>query len=105
MIIQNDIKELTKNVTPLNTFKFVAGTIVSCGAMAAISSLLKVPIQNSKGIVKIAMKVGVFVLACKAGDVAEKYFNDVVESTYSEITDALKEAKEEVANESNPDKQ
>ena len=95
MDINKELSELKEKVTPINTAKFLIGTIISCGAMAAIVAALKNPIQGAKGITKLMMRLGVFVLGCKAGDVAERYFTETVDS----VTKAFNEAKEEVNNE------
>ena len=96
MDLTKELNELKEKVTPLNTLKFLAGTVVSCWAMAAIAAALKIPLQSSRGLTKLIMKLGVFILACKAGDIAETYFNDTVDS----IIKTFNEAKEEMADES-----
>lgn len=96
MDLTKELNELKEKVTPINTAKFLAGTIISCGAMAAIVVALKGPINSTKGLTKLMMKLGVFVLGCKAGDIAEKYFNDTVD----QMVKTFKEAEEEVQNES-----
>lgn len=99
MDITKELTELKEKMTPLNTMKFLAGTVVSCGAMAAIAAALKMPIQSARGLTKLMMKLGVFVLACKAGYIAETYFNNTIDS----VIQAFNEAKEEAENESNPE--
>lgn len=91
MDIAKELEELKLKMTPLNTAKFLAGTVVSLGATAAVIALMKSGLAGSKGVTKLLMKLGIFVLACKAGDVAEKYFKE----TFDEAQDALKEMKEE----------
>lgn len=92
MDITKELEELKVKITPLNTAKFIAGTVVSLGATAAVIALMKSGLSGSRGVTKLLMKLGIFVLACKAGDVAEKYFKE----TFDEAQDALKEMKEEV---------
>ena len=89
--LNKELEDLKLKMTPLNTAKFVAGTVVSLGATAAVIALMKSGLGGSKGVTKLLMKLGIFVLACKAGDVAEDYFKD----RFDEITDAFKEAQEE----------
>ena len=104
MKMNNIKKSLTQRKIDMNsikTFKFVAGTIVSCGAMAVVVGALKIPIQNSKGLTKLMMRLGVFVLGCKAGDIAEKYFDETVDK----VTEAIKDIKEELPNEPSAVKQ
>lgn len=91
MDITKELEELKTKMTPINTAKFVAGTVISLGATAAVIALMKSGLTGSKGVTKLLMKLGIFVLACKAGDVAEKYFKE----TFNEAQEALKEMKEE----------
>lgn len=97
MDFTKDIEELKKEFTPAKTAKFVAGSLISLGATSAVIALFKNPLQGAKGITKILMKVGIFVLACKAGDVAEQYFNEQID----QMEDAVKEAQEEVMDDIN----
>lgn len=92
MDIEKELNELKSEITPLKTFKFVAGTLISLGATAAVIGMMKSPLNGSKGVTKLLMKLGIFVLACKAGDVAEDYFK----KTITEAEKAFEEAKEEV---------
>lgn len=93
MDINKEIEDLKKQFTPMSAAKFIAGTIISLGATAAVCAALKNPLQGAKGLTKLMMRLGIFVLGCKAGDVAEKYFNDTVDETIR----TLHETKEEVA--------
>lgn len=88
-----ELEELKSKMTPMNTFKFVAGTVISLGATAAVIALMKTGLVGSKGITKLLMKLGIFVLACKAGDEAEHYFKEM----FDEAQEAFKDAKEEGA--------
>lgn len=92
MDIEKELNALKSEITPLKTFKFVAGTLISLGATAAVIGMMKSPLNRSKGVTKLLMKLGIFVLACKAGDVAEDYFK----KTITEAENAFEEAKEEV---------
>lgn len=92
MDIEKELNALKSEITPLKTFKFVAGTLISLGATAAVIGMMKSPLNGSKGVTKLLMKLGIFVLACKAGDVAEDYFK----KTVTEAENAFEEAKEEV---------
>jgi len=95
MDIEKELAEIKSKITPINTAKFLMGTIISCGAMAAIVAALRNPIQSAKGITKLMMRLGIFVLGCKAGDVAEAYFNDIVD----QLVKTFNESKEEINNE------
>ncbi len=92
MDLTKELEELKSKMTPVNTAKFIAGTVISLGATAAVIALMRSGLAGSKGVTKLLMKLGIFVLACKAGDVAEKYFKE----TFNEAQDALKDMKEEV---------
>ena len=92
MDINKEISELKAKMTPANTVKFVAGTLISLGATAAVIALMKGGLTGSKGVTKLLMKLGIFALACKAGDVAEDYFKE----TFTEAEEALKESREEI---------
>ena len=100
MGFEKDIEELKNKMTPLNTTKYVVGTLISCGAMAAVLSMMKGSTVGIKGVTKILAKLGVFVLACKAGDIAENYFSHTVD----EFVDAFRESKKEAQNESDAGK-
>ena len=91
MDLNKELTELKAKVTPVNTAKFLIGTLISFGAMEAVVATLKSPLQGAKGLMKLMMRLGIFVLGCKAGDVAEKYFSDTVD----EIMKSFKEAREE----------
>ena len=91
MDIEKEIDDLKRKITPTNTIKFLSGTLISFGATAAVIAAMKSPLGGARGITKLLMKLGIFVLACKAGDVAEDYFK----KTYEDAEKAFKEAKEE----------
>lgn len=93
MDLNQEIEELKAKVTPLSTIKFITGTVISLGAAAAVVGMFKNPVESAKGLTKLMMRLGIFVLGCKAGDVAEKYFNDTVDETIR----TLRETTEEVA--------
>lgn len=81
MDLNKELEELKAKVTPVSTGKFIMGTLISLGTAAAVVGLFKNPIDGAKGLTKLMMKLGIFVLGCKAGDIAEKYFNDTVDET------------------------
>ena len=93
MDINKEIEDLKKQFTPVSALKFIAGTVVAFGATAAVVAALKNPMQGAKGLTKLMMNLGIFVLGCKAGDVAEKYFNKTVDDTIKSIQEAKKEAE------------
>lgn len=96
MDLEKEIADLKASITPIKTIKFIFGTFVSCGAMGATVAILKPALANSKGLSKLMMKAGIFILGCKAGDVAEDYFGGLVD----QITNGLVSMKEELKNES-----
>ena len=86
----NEIKELTElknQLTPYNVAKFCIGYTISVGAFLAIMAFLKKPIGPSKGLVKLLTKLGIFVLACKAGDIAQDYFCESADEIKNGIND------------------
>ena len=91
MDLEKELNELKSKITPINTIKFLTGTLISFGATAAVIAAMRNPLQGAKGITKLLMKLGIFVKASRAGDAAEKYFKDTVEDAEK----AFKEAKEE----------
>lgn len=93
--VNKKLTELKANVTPLNTAKFLAGTLISCGTMSAVVMALTGATTNAKGITKLMMRLGIFVLGCKAGDMAEKYFDE----TFDNFVEVFKEVQEEEKNE------
>ena len=96
---QEALIELKKQLTPLNAGKIVFGTLISIGATAAIIAALSNPLKASKGIIKLLMAAGVFVLACKAGDIAENHFKEKVDSIAETVRDFQKEVNEEIKKE------
>ena len=94
MDLNKELEELKAKITPMNTTKFVAGTLISLGATAAVIACMKSGLAGSKGVTKLLMKLGIFVLACKAGDVAETYFKETFSETEEAIRDAQKDIKE-----------
>ena len=99
MNLNTDFTELKEKVTPVNTVKFLLGTLISVGAGMAVSMALKGSVQASRGLTKLMMKVGIFVLGCKAGDVAERYFSQTVD----DLMKSLKDLQEEDNNAASPD--
>ena len=76
--LEKELNELKAKITPMNTVKFLAGTLIGLGATAAVIAMMKTPLLSAKGVTKLLMKLGIFALACKAGDVAEDYFREKV---------------------------
>lgn len=95
MDFNKELQELKAKMTPVNTAKFIAGTLISLGATAAVIALMKTGLTGSKGVTKWLMKLGIFALACKAGDVAENYFKETVTEAEEAFKEASKEVKEE----------
>ena len=92
-INQEALEELKKQLTPLNGFKIIFGTLVSVGATAAVIAAFRNPINGVKGILRILMSAGAFVLGCKAGDIAEEYFKETVDNWTETISDISNEVK------------
>ena len=90
MDIQKEIEELRSKMTPMGTAKFIAGTLISLGTAAAVMAVMKGGLAGSKGVTKLIMKLGIFVLACKCGDVAESYFDE----TFDKCQEAFKEGQD-----------
>ena len=95
MSFGTDIEELKKNITPRKAVQFVAGTLISLGAAAAVVAMMKSPVQSAKGLTKWMMKMGIFVLGCKAGDIAEKFFNESVDNAIMGLMEAKEEMKKD----------
>lgn len=70
----------------------LAGLLAGFGATAAVIALMKNPLGATKGLSKLLMKLGIFVLACKAGDMADDYLKTMIK----EIEDAFKEGRQMV---------
>lgn len=96
MDLNKELEEIKAKITPMNTAKFVAGTLISLGATAAVIGFMKTGLTGSRGLTKLLMKLGIFVLACKAGDVAEGYFKDMVTEAEEAFKEGTKEATENV---------
>lgn len=93
MDFNKELNELKAKVTPVSTMKFITGTFISLGAAAAVIGMFKNPVEASKGLTKLMMKLGIFILGCKAGDIAEKYFNETVDETIKTFQEAKEEMK------------
>lgn len=81
------MNELKDQLTPYNVAKLCIGYTISVGAFLAISAFLKKPIGPSKGVIKLLTKLGIFVLACKAGDIAQDYFCESADEIKNSIND------------------
>ena len=92
MDLNKELEEFKKKITPTNTAKFVIGSVISVGATAAVMACMKSGLAGTKGITKLLIKLGIFVLACKVGDTAEEYFND----KFTEVQEAFKDAQKDV---------
>ena len=101
MNLGKELQNLKTEVTAGNAFKLVAGTLISCGAAAAIMAMFKGTIESAKGATKLMMKIGVLVLGWKVGDVTEQYFNETIDDVVKAFKDAKEGAEmhESVANE------
>ncbi len=95
MDFEKEIASLKAKITPMNTAKFLMGTLISLGATAAVIGAMKSGLGGSKGVTKLLMKLGIFVLACKAGDSAEDYFRKTFEDTEKAFREAADESKKE----------
>lgn len=90
--------ELKGKVTPMKAIKFIVGTLVSTGATLAVIAALKNPLLGAKGLTKLMMKLGIFVLACKIGESTEDYFQEKVDSYYQNTLNEIKEAVQRAQN-------
>lgn len=79
--------------------KMAAGMIVGIGADMALSALLGAHVPESVGWRKLLRRIGIFVLAMKAGEDAENYFNRVYEETQNALNEAKKEMQTPVTGE------
>ena len=84
-------------------FKMAAGMIVGIGADMALSALLGTHVPEGVGWRKLMRRLGIFVLAMKAGEEAENYFNKVFEETRDALNDARKEMEKPVEAEGSVD--
>ena len=94
MDLNKELEELKAQMTPMNTIKFLGGTLVALGATAAVIGIMKGGLKGARGVTKLLMKLGIFVLACKAGDTAEDYFREKVTEFMEDSKEAKKEIKE-----------
>lgn len=93
-INQTALAEFRKQLTPIKACKIIFGTLISVGATAAVVAAMSNPLKASKGLLKVLMAAGVFVLACKAGDMAQDHFEQTVDNLSESIQDISKEMKE-----------
>lgn len=98
MDFEKSLNEWKENVTPMKTIKFITGTLISLGATAAVIGMMKTPLIGSRGVTKLLMRLGIFVLACKAGDVAEDYFRDKFDEIQKNFSESKNEMKEMIDN-------
>ena len=92
MDIEKEFTEWKAKMTPMNTIKFLTGTLISLGATAAVVGVMKHSLIGAKGITKLLMKLGIFVIGCKIGNDAEEYFKE----KFDEYTEELKETSKEM---------
>ena len=92
--LEKELNELKAKITPMNTFKFVMGTLAGLGATAAVVAMMKAPLLSAKGVTKLLMRFGIFVLACKVGSDTEDYFKAKVTEIEQEYADANKKEDE-----------
>ena len=76
--------------------KMGAGLVVGFAADIAVGALFHAHIPPQRGFVKLLTKLGIFVLAMKAGEEAEEYFYKVMDDTKAAMNEAKEEAKKEV---------
>lgn len=85
------LEELKKQLTPKGIGKVVLGTLVSLGATAAVIAAFRNPMKGTKGLLKILMAAGIFVLGCKAGDIAEEHCGEMIDEAADTIGEFFKE--------------
>lgn len=94
-MIQNAVKMTAgEPMKKGDMLKMAAGIIVGIGADMALSALLGAHVPECIGWKKALRRLGIFILAMKAGEDAENYFNQV----FDETRDALSEARKEMQN-------
>lgn len=76
-----------------SVLRFAVGTVISLGSAAAISYAFKDTIRSAKGIAKISMRLGIFVVGCKIGEDAETFFNKTVDETVETCKEIFKHFK------------
>lgn len=81
-----------------STAEFIAGTLASLGATAAVIALMKNPLAGAKGITKLLMKLGIFALACKVGEDTEEYLCRKIKEIVDIVNEGKKVAKEVAEN-------
>lgn len=95
MDFNKELEEIKTKMTPMNTIKFIGGTLISLGAAAAMFAMMKTGLMGSKGVTKLIMKLGIFTLACKAGDIAKNYFEENFEDMVTDAQKVFNENKED----------
>ena len=95
MDLNKELTELKEKVTPVSTAKFLAGTLISIGAASAVTMLFKGSTQGMKGLMKLLTKLGIFVLGCKAGEMAEEYFSETIDKMIKSLKEVQEEEKHE----------
>lgn len=98
---EDALMELKSYLTPKKAIKAVLGTLVSLGATAAVIAMFRNPIKASKGIIKLLMVMGVFMLGCKAGDIAEEHCKQTIDNLAETADDIKNELKSEGENTNN----
>jgi len=94
-INEEALADLKKQLTPMNTFKVIFGTLVSLGATAAVIMAFKDPIKGAKGLMKLLIGAGVLIIGDKVGDIAEEHFKDTVDKWSGTIKDIQDEMNKE----------
>ena len=97
MDITKELTEIKEKATPVNTMKFLGGTLISVGAATAVTMLFKGSTNGMKGMMKLLTKLGVFVLGCKVGEIAEDYFSETIDKLIASLKEVKEEEKHEPA--------
>lgn len=94
MDLTKELEELKTKITPMNTAKFIAGTMVSIGAYAVVIAMTKSGLAGSRGVTKLLMRFGIFTIACKVGEMAKDHFEKMFDDVLDDIKEMQKEEKE-----------
>lgn len=85
----------------LEMIKTIGGVIVSVGVTAVVGNALKLSASEARGLKKLSMTIGAFVLSGMVSENATKYFNN----KFDDFTDVISKMKDEENQEENKSKE
>ncbi|MBO7452308.1 MAG: hypothetical protein J6U54_18420 [Clostridiales bacterium] len=88
-----DLKNQNK---PGDNVKLGVGLLAGFAADMVVAGLLKAHMPITKGVIKLLVTFGIFVIAMKAGEEVEEYVVRVWDDTRDSIKEAQEEARKEV---------